>query len=719
MSAFHSFEQSQLAGVTVVGVFALLSTAALAWVAFRIVYLAVVRRFIVSTDDAQPREYVFFHTQLGHYAACLLLGNLCTGIAGLIGFQWLGDKGVTDGPLCTTQGIIMQLGNFTSAYFTIVLAVHTFLALVLRKKQSLVLFGIFSTVGWIGAAIIAFSPLYYSETLGPFYGTSGIGCGIRAVYPQQQFLFHLLPIFATSVISAILYSLVFLVLRGTLAIRGGLRLSLGPRTFDPRMDTGEEYHRFVAAISRSMLWFPIAYIVLLMPYAVVRMLALSGFIVPFEAVVFAYVCWFVLGFVDVLLLYNTFRVLQPAIHARSNSNTRDMESFGGDFGADAAAFDAKLNMGEDARALAEARVLAYRYPEAVQAAPSLNAYSATESNSISIAPPRPPRPATEYRPYSVQSGTSSIGLLIPKTDHKYSASTASVSTQPALDRSISPISELSNQIVVNAQPSYPRTTSPNSLRPPPLSHQRLGSTDSLASAPSRASPSPAPTAQAQSGHKQFQSSSNAWADVSIASPGPESSSSRPSHPVSRNASITSVTIEVPAPPRYQTYYESSSPTEEEISSWLSRQKQAKVPARDSLSATHMASSASPMKNSPLLSAVASQTSFPSPTLSYYHTPGTPSSATSPRPLPPLPTASFGEYETGRDNDGYESQYGSPPQGGLLVGSPPVGHQKVLTQKPSMSAFGVRQSSGSTHSRRPSGSANGHARNASTSSGRYF
>jgi len=62
-----------------------------------------------------------------------------------------------------------------------------------------------------------------------------------------------------------------------------------------------------------MLLYPVAYIVLLVPYSIVRLLDISGFVVSFEAIVFAYVCWFSLGVVDVLLLYNTFRILCPVL----------------------------------------------------------------------------------------------------------------------------------------------------------------------------------------------------------------------------------------------------------------------------------------------------------------------------------------------------------------------------------------------------------------------
>jgi len=178
-------------------------------------------------------------------------------------------------------------------------------------------------VGWMVSGTLASAPLFRTGSLGPTYGISGISCGVRDVYPQALFFFHLLPILITSILSACLFSFIFLVLRGTLVIRGGLKLTLDPS--ERWNGNVQNYHRFVARIARSMLWFPIAYILFLVPYSVTRLMDLSGRVCPFPLLVAAYVCWFMLGVANVLSLYNTFRVLGPAFEARSTSQ-KDLES---------------------------------------------------------------------------------------------------------------------------------------------------------------------------------------------------------------------------------------------------------------------------------------------------------------------------------------------------------------------------------------------------------
>lgn len=64
-------------------------------------------------------------------------------------------------------------------------------------------------------------------------------------------------LFLASLLSAIIYSLIYLLLlrRGTLAINGGLKSHVDP---DQRLrlhsETYEEYQRFIYSVARTMLW---------------------------------------------------------------------------------------------------------------------------------------------------------------------------------------------------------------------------------------------------------------------------------------------------------------------------------------------------------------------------------------------------------------------------------------------------------------------------------
>lgn len=325
-TSFVPFPSSQIAGAVVVNVFALACTLGLVSVALRVIWLAV--RHIFTRNTTVPQESFFFHTQLGNYAACLLFAMTFNSLAGLIGFPWLLLQGITEGNICRAQATIMQIGNWASAYFTVTIAVHTFSSLVLKKRQSVIICRTTIIIGWTIATMIAAVPFVLPHPEGHIYGEDGFACGIRDVYPKHQFLFHLLPIFVASFLSALLYSLIFLVLRGTLRIKGGIKFILDPNERRTSAE-GENYHRFIARVARSMIWYPVAYVVFLVPYSVTRLLEISGFAVPSQAIVVASTCWFSLGIADVALLYNTFRVLGPAFTAHSSASTRkDLETVG-------------------------------------------------------------------------------------------------------------------------------------------------------------------------------------------------------------------------------------------------------------------------------------------------------------------------------------------------------------------------------------------------------
>lgn len=321
---FIPIPESWMGGAIAVNALAILCTLAIVSVIAWIAALGVLRKMKGST--ASSSTCLFFNTQLGNYCACLLVAMMINSAAGMLGVPWLISRGITVGTLCAAQGFLMQMATWSGGYFTVSIAIHTFNSLVLKRNQSALVSRCAMTVGWGLSALMASLPFILPKPDGDIYGPEGLMCTIRSVYPKHQFFLHLLPIFIASILSAIFYSIIFLVLRGTISIRGGIKLTLDPNQRLANVDR-DGYHRFIARIARSMIWYPIAYVALLVPYSVMKLLSISGFTVPFQALVFAASCWFALGVVNVGLFYNTFRILEPAIDGSISSNTRrDLES---------------------------------------------------------------------------------------------------------------------------------------------------------------------------------------------------------------------------------------------------------------------------------------------------------------------------------------------------------------------------------------------------------
>lgn len=63
-------------------------------------------------------------------------------------------------------------------------------------------------------------------------------------------------LFLASFLSVIVYSLIFLMLRGTIVFNAGLKIHFNPeRRLRPHNETFEEYQRFVYSVARKMLWY--------------------------------------------------------------------------------------------------------------------------------------------------------------------------------------------------------------------------------------------------------------------------------------------------------------------------------------------------------------------------------------------------------------------------------------------------------------------------------
>ena len=80
-----------------VNAFAILCTLALLSVALRIIWLAIRSR--MAGDEEKPHVYMFFQTQLGNYAVCLLLSMTFNTFAGILALPWLIARGITIGAL--------------------------------------------------------------------------------------------------------------------------------------------------------------------------------------------------------------------------------------------------------------------------------------------------------------------------------------------------------------------------------------------------------------------------------------------------------------------------------------------------------------------------------------------------------------------------------------------------------------------------------------------
>ncbi|KAI5122547.1 hypothetical protein M0805_005274 [Coniferiporia weirii] len=311
---------------TIAIIIALTSGASILSIAFLLLRLcfAALRKLAQGLKGrTDSRESLFFQTQLGSYVACLLVANLLSGIAGMFGFTWAGQNGIIPGPGCTAQGTLIQIGDFAGAYFTAITGIHTFQTLVMRKRYETWVSVVIVALGW-GSAIALGTALTTIATPehGPLFNSVGMWCAISSGYTVEQFVVYYFPIIISALITATLYALIYLCLRGTLVIGDGIKLNLSPDNvpgWAGRLGGREEYRHFLGTIIKSLLWYPFAFITLFLPITIAGLMRISGMYASDSFLGFSAVCASLTGLANVLILYNTLRALRPAINGQNGS----------------------------------------------------------------------------------------------------------------------------------------------------------------------------------------------------------------------------------------------------------------------------------------------------------------------------------------------------------------------------------------------------------------
>ncbi|PIL29847.1 hypothetical protein GSI_08054 [Ganoderma sinense ZZ0214-1] len=336
------YDKGQAEGLIAVVLFATISLLAITAVFLRYSWEPLVNLFKRRQLKNRHHSKAFFHTQFGAYIASLMLCNALSSIGQMVNGQWATDKMVFEGTLCNAQGILSQIGDTGGAYFAGTIAIHSFNSLVFRNKVPGWLCLGATVFGWLVAILLAAAPTWILHLpFGPVYGINGLSCGISIEHPILSVVLHLLPLMLGSVVSVIFYTLLFLILRGTLSIKNGIKLNLNrSHRWSSSSTATVEYQRFIAAIARSMLWYPFAYNILLLPEITVSLTKASGINVPFPASVFASATAALLGTANALILVNTLRILRPFLEGNLNPSTTsdassekkkardaDMESF--------------------------------------------------------------------------------------------------------------------------------------------------------------------------------------------------------------------------------------------------------------------------------------------------------------------------------------------------------------------------------------------------------
>jgi len=262
-----------------------------------------------STDKT-----LFVRTHVAAYFISLLMCDMLQAVGSIMNEKWVQHLAVSFGKFCTIQGAIKQAADVGIALFALIIAVHTFFILFLRWQiRSYVLWlTLLSSWTAIAAIILAGPELLNTDVRGPFFGISGYWCWIAPPYTAQHITLDYMFMFMSAGFSFILYSLVFLRLRGNIVVSGWYIAFRKANKSKNASWRGRDFaDNQMMTIARQMMLYPVAYTIVILPIAAARFSEFRNDDVPFQVTIFCDTVYLLSGMVNVTLFLTTRRVLPP------------------------------------------------------------------------------------------------------------------------------------------------------------------------------------------------------------------------------------------------------------------------------------------------------------------------------------------------------------------------------------------------------------------------
>lgn len=262
-----------------------------------------------STDKT-----LFVRTHVAAYFISVLTCDILQAIGSIMSAKWVQKMEVFVGHFCTIQGAVKQASDVGTALFTLVLAVHTFFVLFLRWQIKPYVLWLTLLSAWSGVAaiIIAGPAVLNTVQRGPFFGISGYWCWITEPYTAEHITLDYMFMFMSALFSFILYTLVFLRLRGNIVVNGWYVIFRRANKAKNASWRGRDFaDSQMIAIARQMLLYPVAYTIIILPIAAARFSSFAGHEVPFDVTIFCDTVFLLSGTVNVILFTTTRRVLPP------------------------------------------------------------------------------------------------------------------------------------------------------------------------------------------------------------------------------------------------------------------------------------------------------------------------------------------------------------------------------------------------------------------------
>ncbi|KAJ4286104.1 hypothetical protein N0V90_013453 [Kalmusia sp. IMI 367209] len=234
------------------------------------------------------REYVGYNQYI-ILIYNLLLADLQQSVAFVITFHWLKlDKILAPTAPCFIQGWFLHIGDVSSGFFVLAIAIHTWLGVVKGYRMPYTWL-VASIVGiWFAAVLLTvLGPAMHGDR---FFTRAGGWCWVSVDFESERLWLH--------------YLWIFIVEFGTMAIYGHIFFHLKGRL---RSIINNDTTKLSRA-TKFMIMYPAVYVVLTLPIAIGRMVTMAGVKLPDLFFCIAGSFLTSCGWVDALLYTLTRRV---------------------------------------------------------------------------------------------------------------------------------------------------------------------------------------------------------------------------------------------------------------------------------------------------------------------------------------------------------------------------------------------------------------------------
>ncbi|XP_014551585.1 hypothetical protein COCVIDRAFT_30909 [Bipolaris victoriae FI3] len=270
------------AGLIPIAVFAMMSLVSVT------ALLAFITQRMVSWRK-HYRQYVGYN-QYVILIYNLLLADLQQSAAFAISFHWLKlNKIVAPTGACFVQAWFLHIGDVSSGFFVLAIAIHTWLGVVKGYKMPFKWFVISILLIWSFALFLTMlGPAMHQER---YFARAAGWCWVSHEYQDERLWLHYLWIFIVEFGTIIIYAHLFFHLRGRIqSIMAN--------------DTSK-----LSRATKFMVMYPAVYVILTLPIAVGRMVAMTGQPMPDLFFVVSGCLLTSCGWIDALLYALTRRVL--------------------------------------------------------------------------------------------------------------------------------------------------------------------------------------------------------------------------------------------------------------------------------------------------------------------------------------------------------------------------------------------------------------------------